>query len=795
MRKVKISKNPTRQYSGNFKGNPIVSPYYSGTDPGIEVNKTLKEVPEHLANVEAEKGETVMYPKNEAFGDFPALYNVGGKRHVDGGTNLSLPEDSFVFSDTKNMRIKDKTILAMFGKTIGKKGQKQFTPAELSKKYDINNFLKTLADPDATPIEKTTAEQMIKNYQLKLGQLALVQESGKGFPDGIPAVAVPYLYTVGVDPEAVLGMQQEQAPAKSPMPGMQLGGPKIPTHLKGLFQQIHPNQNFQKETLEYKQSGGPAKGDIIVEYSDDPYVMSQNIYNAQQANPDKKVYVKGADGNYKTVKGKAFPGTKYEGKQDLGSNKQSYEQLTHLLSTDENLRKIIYDNYIKRINTSDKKKNKLSDARKKQLSQVSEDEVINNFLNFQEQVYALNNNPNIDLKDLKDKWDTGGKNSVYKQTMEEMGMDALSDDQIAMAQGMYYALYDAKQNPDYKDKLTHIGNPALGKNDEPGEKGAMNFDISPIDDWFGNTTAGQMAISDGNYALEDVLKDADKVEEYKTLPADYTEQGKVNPEWWQQDVNNVGVATGNFLEVKKYNPWLQNTDLQEPSPTFISPERSLSANAEQANIAQNAIGTFAGPQALSSRQSNIQGTAAKTAADILAQTHNQNVGIANQFELAQKQIRNQEAGANAQNAQNFYDGTVIANQNYDNEKNQAEQVMLANYNQGLTNAGQTAALNAMNQHYQTDPTTGTVYFNRGSNLKPGTDRNNPPGLDAYIDKMYELGQTPDADSIAKFYGAYTNPGDDVTQNAGTGNIAMYPGSYQFGGSAVKRVKIKKLPRK
>jgi hypothetical protein len=825
MKKVKITRGTTRQFSGDFKGNPIVSPWYSGSNPTIDVNKTLKEVPEHLANVEAEKDETVMFPKNSAFGDFPSLYDVAGKRHVDGGTNLSLPEDSFVFSDTKEMKIKDKTILAMFGKNVGKKGKKQFTPAELSKKYQINDFLKTLADPDSTKEERETAEQMIKNYQMKLGQLALVQESSKGFPDGIPAVAVPYLYTVGVDPNAILGTQQNNT---QPMQTAKFGGGlnrsedfgsekkpyptvssndfagsgrsyPIPTiedaedalklaHLHGRNDVVSKVYSKYPE-LKKKQKGGPQKGDIIVEYSDDPYTLEENIFNAQKANPDKTVYVKGADGTYKTVQGKVYPRTKYEGKQNFGDYKKSYEQLYHLLSTDDNLRKIVYDNYIKRITDKDRTRNKISDSRKEKLSKIPVDQVINDFLRHQEQVYALQNNPDIDLEDLKDKWDTGKKNSVYKETMKGMGLDPLSDDEIAVSQAVYYALNDAKQHPEYKDKLNHLMLGQRGKKDEIDDR------ISPIDDWFGNTTAGQLAYSAGEYTLEDILKDKDKVEKYNIPQTEYTEQGIVNPDWWQQDVNNLGVAAGNFLGVKKYNPNLQTIDLQEPSPTFISPERALAANAEQANIAQNAIGAFAGPQSLSARQSNIQGTAAKNAADILAQTHNQNVDIANQFELAQKNIRNQETGANAQNAQNFYDQTVIANQQYDNEKNQAEQVMLANYNQGLTNAQMTAAQNAMYPHYQTDPTTGQVYFNRGSKMKHGTDRNNPPGFDAYLQAVYE-NPNIDPNDIAKFFGNYTDPGEDATQNYGTGNIAMYPGMYQKrGGTIMKRVKIKRLPNK
>ena len=78
------------------------------------------------------------------------------------------------------MKIKDPDILEMFGKT-GKKG---YTPAELSKTYNLNKYREILANNTSSPRAIETAEAMIQNYNLKLGALALVQESMKGFENG-----------------------------------------------------------------------------------------------------------------------------------------------------------------------------------------------------------------------------------------------------------------------------------------------------------------------------------------------------------------------------------------------------------------------------------------------------------------------------------------------------------------------------------------------------------------------------------------------------------------------------------
>jgi len=210
IKKVRITGLPTAAYGGSARipGTSAYNQMSSGWNPNemgapsIETRRTLQQVPRDEANIEAEKGETVLMPDQ---GGLPAHFNVGGNRHHGGGTPLNVPADSFVFSDTRKMRIKDPNILADFGK---KKGS--YTPAQLAKQYDINKYRKITQDPDSDMYDVETAEKMIANYNLKLGKLALVQESKKGFPQGIPAVAMPYLATFNINPDSVLPLKAEE---------------------------------------------------------------------------------------------------------------------------------------------------------------------------------------------------------------------------------------------------------------------------------------------------------------------------------------------------------------------------------------------------------------------------------------------------------------------------------------------------------------------------------------------------------------------------------------------------------
>jgi hypothetical protein len=182
-------------------------------DLSSSVSSTLKPVPRKMANIEAEKGETV-YGDLDGDGGKEHM-KVGGKRHSEGGTPLSVPEGSFVFSDTAKMKIKDPEALKFFGLPAKKGG---YTPAEIAKRYDVNKYKAILEDPHTDDIQKSTAQLMVKSFEKKLAYLAMVQESLKGFPNGVPQVAQEAL---GMDP-----MQQEQEQQGPPQQEgqMQYGG-------------------------------------------------------------------------------------------------------------------------------------------------------------------------------------------------------------------------------------------------------------------------------------------------------------------------------------------------------------------------------------------------------------------------------------------------------------------------------------------------------------------------------------------------------------------------------------------
>lgn len=161
----------------------------------VEARKNLSAVPREEANLEAEGGETAVVNID----GIPAHFNITGKRHSEGGVPLNLPDNSFIFSDTAKMKIKDPNIQKEFGMSYKKGG---YTPAEIAKKFDINKYRQILSDPNTDDLQRKSAEMMVSNANLKLGKLAFVQEAMKGLPQGVPVIAMPYLITNQIDPAA-----------------------------------------------------------------------------------------------------------------------------------------------------------------------------------------------------------------------------------------------------------------------------------------------------------------------------------------------------------------------------------------------------------------------------------------------------------------------------------------------------------------------------------------------------------------------------------------------------------------
>jgi len=999
-RRVKIKKLPQARTGYQVQGSLANDvPAFGGADynayigkPNLKQSRYIKAVPREEANLEAEGGETVFGDIN---GDgIPEHKIIKGPRHHSGGVPLNLPEDTFIFSDTKSMKISDPNILKTFGKSPKKgKGQKGFTPAELAKQYDIDKYRKILQDPDSDAIAVKTAELMIRNFNIKLGALALAQESKKGFPQGIPMVAEPYMEANKISPEEILppelpeqsppedlqqqqqqmpqqGMMQEQSelpeqemaegndmamaemqgmmppdmgyspnPEEMPMGmyGMQMGGYDFPFAQYGISlgggnsnnfkgrryrvpgsmrlmqnggftpnwniidpnnvipkidpktnwvnppsfnnesedtgpgavlrrmyenpEEYYPEQELSPEMIQmlneqapaepleipqqqyggYMDLGGydmpfyptsdmsymtgdedymdmpmypgggstpPANAEIVKrsDYAtDEDYQFAlRKAYNRTKSS-GKKIYVE-KDGKYNEIKAEYKDVAAHQGALDAGWGTDDnaalragqYDAIEKALS-DPQAAKIFADYTRKALQDKEsyKGKNQTYGATYQSRgfgdpSQLTDEEIVNSFKEHQKRNLMLASSgyesylfkdANGKLRDYDSSGTSGDKlgfkdvimktqnpktGKPYTEAEAKAQFDKFTKDGVkslddaftklglplpavakgstsekkALLQQGTFQGYDRmikdlnsgniKNEDDAARILNFVGNVQRGYQDEFGQSVT---DISPIDAYYTNTTAGQIsAIKDlafseipepcpcndesGNIAQRDENGNC-PCDTPKDCPCGKDEStGECKPcddsippppppaQWWLQDTIKTAGAFGDMMGIKKYMPWSPRVDLEEPRPTFLDPTRELAQQSEQANLAIMNLAAFAGPQALSSRASSIQGTGAKSAADTLSRINNANVGIADNFEMKQVDIRNQEALANQAGQQKLYDANTIANQQFDNSRMALRNQMRNHYTNAITNKAKTAALNELYPQYAVLPETG-----------------------------------------------------------------------------------------
>jgi hypothetical protein len=787
--KVKITKRLPQAKTGGFTGNNLNKQVISfgGADMNaasrhLENTRYLKEVPRDEANLEAEKGES-------AFGDingdgFTEHMLIGGKRHSQGGTALNLPDGTFIFSDTAAMKINDPEILAKFGKKSG-----SFTPAELAKPYDINKYRTILEDPNSDKVDKKTAELMIKNINLKLGALALAQESKKGFPQGIPEVAQPYMQQMGIREEDLIP-QKPQAEAQVDQQAMQNPyenqgmGEQSPE--EEMMEQGPGMQNPQEEGMEmppmaqygmmmgdnnytrnfagnqqYREGGSltryQSKGEVKSKaYTKDQLPKDAVLRDRLTVDIQPGDFVKQSDGTYlkvsKSTTGKVTADTKSLGISVDEFKKQSPENAKLIEDANSIIEKGIKDGSIKNDNgkikiTGDWKgdfkdrillSRALNSTNAKGVFGTDKYKIVSQgatgpYSKLNEKTGKLKGSGSFVAGFTPDLYE---QRYIYEQAK---GLGMTDDEAFAEVDRI-------QKDPKSKALIRRQFASTLGIKDIPtDDKALLSEDFYKKN--YSNVTKGIESLGASEYrpAIGDeqlagfehfdalgykpeyqyeqdkpvTEEDAKAVEEQVAAEEIPEAPYQNNPEWWLQDKVNMGLAASDYFDVQKALPWAARYEPELMTPTFYDPTRELAQQSEQANIANQALAQFTGPQALSARSASIQGQGAKQAADTLSRYNNQNVGVANQFEGNNAQIMNEAQRFNQAQNKQLYDQNTIANQQYKNTKRAFKHNLGEAYNTGVTNMMKTDAMNQMYPQYAVDPRSGgRMHFTKGKDIKP-----------------------------------------------------------------------------
>jgi hypothetical protein len=882
MKRVKITNLPKAYKGGSMSSlyKQIAPSYMSDSlsETPIKGKKSLGPVPVEQANLEAEKGETALIPD---VGGLPAHYRINGKRHTDGGTPLNLPENSFIYSDTADMKIKDPVVLKEFGMPEKKGG---YTPAQIAERYDINKFREVLADPSSDKLSRETAEKMIASYNMKLAKLALIQESMKGFPDGIPMAAMPYLAMNGIKPADVLplkegapegmgqALQNEENPTEQEFeedqtePLARLGGvahrlksnpllQKVYAKIGGAQKRFKPESGiymtmaeggpiytdgsgtvWSKDTSEidipalfrdggqtqYDKGGAagtkiedskPAEKEVDereIKEMDDPTLAVGDYYKDKDGKVRKVTKI-----NYNTTRvNQSLSGSEnYKPKYgDLKADVVKANEIMDRLAKDGFAEKDSKGNWTVYRGAADK----LSIAEKdfltgvasynkdtkgknlgapgfniiKQSTYINKDKTSRKNDGFYgyadpsmvEFRYWQAKNPDLDPAEfdkLDEKNKLGNRTEMlqfYGYDPKEIGEEKLKDPAKLYTssfitnkenglvkrnqQKFEMAGYRSQLGDDYKFGLEHMDRYHFGK-DPVGEEDVPEKEKECPEGMVKDPVTGECIAKDlekGN--IGDVPKD---------------DRG---PEWWLQDAIKTAGAAGDMARIKKYMPWAPKVSSYIPNPTFYDPTRELAANMEQMNIGAQGAAAYAPSQAYNSRMSQLSGQGAKAAADVLGRYNNLNVSTANEFEGTKAQIFNQTGAANADIAKTLYDQTTMANQQYDNAKNQARQELRQSYIDAITNKEQTYAMNQVYPNYQVSPSQGgRLYFKKGDKLDPQAQ-----SADQTQQFMNIKNQVPGITDQAalKLMGLDVASNDNFNQNYLNAMQNVYPGNAGLG---------------
>lgn len=769
------------------------------------VRYSLSSVPRDKANIEAEGGETVLTDLNNdnQFG----LYNIRGPRHSKGGVPMYLPEQSFIYSDTDKMRF-DQTEMAEYGI----ESKSKMTPAQISKKYDLNKYYGAMKDQFADEITARSSELMLKKNMMGLSKLAFGQELKKKFEDGVPLAAHPYLVSIGEDPIEFtakvenITKQQAQMRAIAALPPEQQQQLLQLQEMMAQVDQQQPQQqeqSFQDPSMQDQAMGQQqlAMADEDVMGMGDEgmarYGREIGMYQDGDETPvnplpkDHPEYAKAQklidSGKFKVVKGAVV-----NGKQTYNFTKINTE-----------------DPKFKAEKEAQLKKQKVSGQNQMGTGSVSiyGEDIAGQEQAFQENPKGIYQYGRLSQGNRPEFQNTAGGafGSEDIKTPESKAdfMDRWGD-VVATIPGFDYDKEpddpqwgEFQKKAEETRKKEHIA--AFGSDKgyipywkEKGSKGYVKGQA--FDSKLGLHTYNAPRFKVGEPEPGDATFSVDIPAKEPLQILGINEYIPPQGQWWAQDVNNLNALS--LIDDNLYLPWAP--DAAPPKVDYVLDDWRSNANANlaAANTMAGALGAVGGPQAVAN--SNIQGTAMDQIAQGINRVNSNNVGIMNQVAPMQAQLDMQTDAINQARNIKVYDDTQKTLQNHDNFLNWKIGKEAELFNTALTNRANTYNLNTLYDNYAIDPTTGGPIGFKGNRAlqKVGKEPDRQEEfLNAYtkLRKNLPADQKIDDSFLKMYFGMSPNQNPDITnaqlEMQRNGVPMGYPTSQGKSGKEIKRMVV------
>jgi hypothetical protein len=639
-------------------------------DPDIRYS--LSSVPREEANIEAEGGETALTDLNQD-GNF-GLYDIKGPRHSSGGVPMFLPDQSFIFSDTKDMKF-NKSEMAEFGI----ESRKKKTPAQISKQYQLNKFYGAIDDEYADDIQVASAELMLDKNKKDLSKLAFAQELKKDFEDGVPLAAHPYLISIGEDPIEFTAKVEEISKQKAMMKALAALPPEEQMKVLALQEMLaqaqqqpqqpmgEMQQPMQQPMGQPMQQGMPPMMDPMADPMMDPMMDAAEIPDIQpQAKYGLEMYQK--------------KGEKKDGKMYSITDPKIAEQ---------------YKPYGINVDQSG-----IGAAEYARIQRKGDS--------------GLFGGAKSNLEGFK-AWE--GIYPGYAGLMQEINAGKGDSPEVGKFQAWVNNQYIPQQVQAIAKARKEAGYDFTDEDASTLEGLLINdygfSDAVPgrgMDSDFGTVTSSMRPLSFTvpKKKVEEVVEERDdlivpEVGQAKPLPT---------PEFWKQDLLKMNAIAGRKRRLGlPFQPAVTPVDIDY---TLEDPTRAIAAINEQANIANQANMAFSGPQAGSARNASMAGKALKAVADTTAGVQSRNVQTANRGDYQQAAMDYKTEALQRAAKVKEYDDTEKALQAYMDEKNFDREQYAQAYSDALTNRGNTYNMNLTQDYFNIDPSTGGMIGQIGS---------------------------------------------------------------------------------
>ena len=711
-------------------------------------NNSLGPVKRKLANVEAEKGETVVTNMSRGLNNIYEMYNIGGKKHSAGGTPLALPTDeegsdgtSFIFSDSKKLIVKDPAILDYFGI----KSKKPKTFAEISKSWlpKVNKSKEVLLKAGMDKVSRKSAEMNLDNAAFKIAALKLLQESMKGMEE-IPNGLSPFFDKLQLDPEQVFGMGEDMASQANQIAEKTMGGI------------MESAKKYHMKSLKRFKKGGPVNREDLPEGAEvheegTRYKLDQ-WYQIPEGQPNAGKFHKATGWNDVEkidVDSKTGPGTIEQWTALSEDNKNADIRANEIIQRGIDAKTITEKNgnitikgsfeapwedkvYLSRvINASGQRFGTTKYAIEMQNSTkgysgsggfvagfTPEDyEKRYHFMQMKGQGMSDKNA----FAEIEETYKDPAKAKEYRQAFTEfLGVPETEGD--LMSSDYYKKNYKA---------ITLGIEKKLNKDKYRPVKGLGDDQKSGFEHFDGFGSSRELIFNDNGEVTEETKIETDVKKDPKEDPGRDpitglplgTHQELENPyAYRREDINALNRAVNSRFEIPIITPWERKVELKTPDVNYVSPERAIAAKNEQVNQMMQGMQTAQNAQGMGAAASAIAGQAYGDVANTIGQYADKNVGIFNAHSGRATAIANQQAQLDAGTDNRMQEKEDRLKQNIATAVGKAKDQIVKMENTMTTNASNMYNLNLQTTQKKKDPYTGLMYTTNYKDINPSAKK-------------------------------------------------------------------------